>query len=104
MPTTPAIRLVVQPLVVRFAAKGSTIVGGVGTGLVPLTPAPTGQFGFATVTVDQFGLVTQAVAGTDVASESTQLEILTSLNLLVTIYSSLAYGGVTGPGTTQAAD
>jgi hypothetical protein len=54
-----------------------------GGGLTPLVPSPAGTFEFASVTVDEYGRVTTATQNDDVASATTQSQILATVDMLV---------------------
>jgi len=68
--------------------------GGGGGGLTPLVPSPAGTFNFANVTVDQYGRVTSATQNNDVASATTQQQILATVDFLINDISiNGIYGG-----------
>lgn len=69
-----------------------------GAGLTPLVPSPAGSFNFANVTVDQYGRVTSATQNNDVASATTQQQILATVDLLVT---DILLNGVDGGSWDQ---
>lgn len=65
-----------------------------GGGLTPLVPSPAGTFNFANVTVDQYGRVTSATQNNDVASATTQQQILATVDFLINDISvNGVYGG-----------
>lgn len=63
--------------------------GGGGSGLTPLSPSPAGAYNFANVTVDQYGRVTAAAQNNNVASATTQAQILFTVD---EIYLALSQG------------
>ena len=68
-----------------------------GGGLTPLSPSPAGTYAIPSVTVDAFGRVTAASQNNNVASATTQQQILATVDDLVT---NILVGGIFG-GTWQ---
>jgi hypothetical protein len=64
-----------------------------GGGLTPIVPSPAGSYLVPSITVDQFGRVTVASQNNDVASATTQQQILATLDQIT---NEIAVGGVYG--------
>lgn len=67
-------------------------VGSIGGGLTPLNPSPAGTYGFASITVDGYGRVTSATQNNDVASATTQQQILVTVDII----NAALIGGILG--------
>jgi len=66
-------------------------------GLTPLDPSPAGTYSIPSITVDAFGRITTASLNNNVASATTQQQILATVDNLV---SNILVGGISG-GTWQ---
>lgn len=63
-------------------------------GLTVLDPTPQGEYAVASITVDEYGRVTQATDNPDVAAETTQTQILATVNaILLTLGAGIVEGG-----------